>query len=51
MAKKSKKYVEALGKIDRTKLYESKEALALVSEIATAKFDETVEAHIKLGVD
>ena len=49
--KKSKKYVEALGKIDRTKLYESKEALALVSEIATAKFDETVEAHIKLGVD
>ena len=51
MAKKSKKYVEALGKIDRTKLYDSKEALALVSEIATAKFDETVEAHIKLGVD
>ena len=51
MAKKSKKYVVALGKIDRTKLYESKEALALVSEIATAKFDETVEAHIKLGVD
>ena len=51
MAKKSKKYVEALGKIDRTKLYESKEALALVSEIATAKFDETVEAHIKLCVD
>ena len=51
MAKKSKKYVEALGKIDRTKLYESKEALALVSEIATANFDETVEAHIKLGVD
>ena len=51
MAKKSKKYVEALGQIDRTKLYESKEALALVSEIATAKFDETVEAHIKLGVD
>ena len=51
MAKKSKKYVEALGKIDRTKLYDSKEALTLVSEIATAKFDETVEAHIKLGVD
>ena len=51
MAKKSKKYVEALGKIDRTKLYDSKEALTLVSEIATAKFDETVEAHVKLGVD
>ena len=51
MAKKSKKYVEALGKIDRNRLYDSKEALTLVSEIATAKFDETVEAHIKLGVD
>ena len=51
MAKKSKKYVEALNKIDRTRLYDSKEALTLVSEIATAKFDETVEAHVKLGVD
>ena len=51
MAKNSKKYVEALGKIDRNRLYDSKEALTLVSEIATAKFDETVEAHVKLGVD
>ena len=51
MAKKSKKYVEALGKIDRNRLYDSKEALDLVAEIASAKFDETVEAHIKLGVD
>ena len=51
MAKKGKKYAEALGKIDRTKLCDAKDALALVSEIATAKFDETVEAHIKLGVD
>ena len=51
MAKKSKKYVEALTKVDRTRLYDATEALALVTEIATAKFDETVEAHIKLGVD
>ena len=51
MANKSKKYTQAVAKIDRTKLYDSKEALNLVSEIATAKFDETVEAHVKLGVD
>ncbi|WP_018590905.1 50S ribosomal protein L1 [Terrisporobacter glycolicus] len=51
MANKSKKYAQALAKIDRTKLYDSKEALDLVAEIAAAKFDETVEAHIKLGVD
>ena len=51
MAKKSKKYVEALNKIDRTRLYDAPEALSLVAEVATAKFDETVEAHIKLGVD
>jgi len=51
MAKKAKKYAEALSKIDRTKLYDAKEALDLVVEVASAKFDETVEAHIKLGVD
>ena len=51
MANKSKKYTQSVAKIDRTKLYDSKEALDLVAEIASAKFDETVEAHIKLGVD
>ena len=51
MAKKGKKYVEALSKVDRTKFYDASEAVALVTEVATAKFDETVEAHIKLGVD
>lgn len=51
MAKKSKKYVEALNKIDRTRLYDATEALSLVAEVATAKFDETVEAHIRTGCD
>ena len=51
MAKKGKKYIEALTKMDRTKFYDATEALSLVTEVATAKFDETVEAHIKLGVD
>ena len=51
MAKKGKKYTQAVEKIDRAKLYDASEALGLVAEIATAKFDETVEAHIKLGVD
>ncbi|WP_082434756.1 50S ribosomal protein L1 [Paraclostridium bifermentans] len=37
--------------MDKTRLYDASEALALVAEVATAKFDETVEAHIKLGVD
>jgi large subunit ribosomal protein L1 len=49
--KRGKAYREAIGKIDKTKLYEPVEALKLVKELATAKFDETVEAHIKLGVD
>ena len=51
MAKRGKKYIEALTKMDRTKFYDATEALSLVTEVATAKFDETVEAHIKLGVD
>ncbi|HBG5210019.1 TPA: 50S ribosomal protein L1 [Clostridioides difficile] len=51
MAKKGKRYAGALQKVDRTKFYDASEALTLVSDIARAKFDETVEAHIKLGVD
>ena len=46
MAKKGKRYAGALQKVDRTKFYDASEALTLVSDIAGAKFDETVEAHI-----
>ncbi|MDP8923354.1 MAG: 50S ribosomal protein L1 [Chloroflexota bacterium] len=46
-----KKYAEALKKIDRERLYEPRDAVALVKELATAKFDETVEVHIRTGVD
>ena len=46
-----KKYVESAKLIDKSKLYESVEAMELVCQTAKAKFDETVEAHIRLGVD
>jgi large subunit ribosomal protein L1 len=49
--KRGKTYQEASKQIDRNKLYEPLEALTLVKGIAKAKFDETVEAHVKLGVD
>ena len=49
--KHGKKYVDASKAIDRTKQYEANEALALVAGNAKAKFDETIELHIRLGVD
>lgn len=49
--KRGKKYLESLKLVDRTRLYDPTEAMDLVQKAATAKFDETVEAHIKLGVD
>ncbi|MCX7831404.1 MAG: 50S ribosomal protein L1 [Actinobacteria bacterium] len=49
--RRGKNYRAALEKIDRTKLYEPKEALQLSKETAYAKFDETVEVHMKLGLD
>ncbi|MBQ7950634.1 MAG: 50S ribosomal protein L1 [Clostridia bacterium] len=48
---RGKKYQDAAKLIDRTKLYDSQEAMELVCKAAKAKFDETVELHVKLGVD
>ena len=48
---RGKKYQDAIKKIDKNNLYDTTEALGLVVETATAKFDETVELHVKLGVD
>ncbi len=49
--KRGKRYQEASKLVDTTKLYEAKEALELIEKFPKAKFDETVELHVKLGVD
>ena len=49
--KHGKKYVDNAKLIDRTRLYDTTEALDTVVKTATAKFDETIELHVKLGVD
>ena len=49
--KHGKKYVEGAKLIDRSKLYDTEEALDVCVKTGTAKFDETVELHVKLGVD
>jgi len=46
-----KKYQEATKLVDRTRLYEPREAVTLVKETSTVNFDPTIEAHIRLGVD
>ncbi len=51
MANKGKKYVDSAKLIDRAAQYDVTEAMELVIKTATAKFDETVELHVKLGVD
>jgi large subunit ribosomal protein L1 len=51
MAHTAKKYKAALAKVDRTKRYKVEEAMSLVKQTATKKFDETVDAAINLGVD
>ena len=49
--KHGKKYVESTKLVEHAKLYEANEALELACKTATAKFDETVECHVRLGVD
>ena len=49
--KKAKRYVEAAKLVDSTKEYEAKEAFELIEKMPKSKFDETVELHVKLGVD
>ena len=51
MAKAGKKYQDSVKLIDRTKLYDPDEALGLICQTAKAKFDETIEVHVRLGVD
>ena len=49
--KHGKKYLEAVAKVDRTRAYEPAEAAQLVKDTAYTKFDATVEAHLRLGID
>lgn len=51
MPKRGKTYKEAVEKFDKTQLHEVSEAMKLAVETSRAKFDETVEVHVKLGVD
>ena len=51
MAKRGKTYNKALENIDKLKLYEAEEAMKLAVDTARAKFDETIEVHVRLGVD
>ena len=51
MSKKGKRYKALLAKVDLTKQYSISEAVAIAKECATAKFDESLELHVRLGVD
>jgi len=51
MPKHGKKYLEALAKIDRSQRYDPTEAVKLVKEVSFVKFDETVELHLRTGLD
>ena len=49
--KRGKKYTEAAKGIDKAAQYDTAEAISLVKKVAVAKFDETIEAHIRTGCD
>ena len=49
--KRGKKYIEKAKLVDKTMLYDTAEAIAMVKKCAVAKFDETIEAHIRTGCD
>ena len=49
--KRGKKYIEAAKAVDRGTLYDKEEAISLVKKTSVAKFDETIEAHIRTGCD
>ena len=49
--KRGKKYIEAAKLVDRTVLYDTDKAIEIIKKISTAKFDETIEAHIRTGCD
>lgn len=51
MAKHGKKYLEALAKVDNEKLYDPSEAVALAKETSYAKFDTSIEVHLRMGLD
>jgi large subunit ribosomal protein L1 len=51
MPKRSRRFSELQSKVDNTKLHQPAEAIALVKELSNAKFDETVEVHMRMGVD
>ncbi len=51
MSKHGKKYLEAVKDLDQTKFYDPKEAIGLAKKMAYTKFDETVELHLRMGVD
>jgi large subunit ribosomal protein L1 len=51
MVKHGKKYLEAAAKVEKTTAYQPQEAVGLVKKVAPAKFDETVELHLRMGLD